>query len=153
MWSPTVTSDELYHHGILGMKWGVRRYQNPDGTLTAKGRKHLGIQQSAADYAKKQARRATLNAEDYEKDIAANKKRYTGEKGYENWKKDTGEEGRDKYEYDLMYMQIDEIVARDYRKEAQKWMSKADKFMNTPVSELSKADFKEAKKYAKMNKK
>jgi hypothetical protein len=32
-------SDELYHHGILGMKWGIRRYQNKDGSLTPAGKK------------------------------------------------------------------------------------------------------------------
>ena len=32
----------IEHHGIKGQKWGVRRYQNPDGTLTPLGRKKLG---------------------------------------------------------------------------------------------------------------
>ena len=30
---------ELYHHGIKGMKWGIRKYQNEDGSLTAEGEK------------------------------------------------------------------------------------------------------------------
>ena len=36
------TEDFLEHHGILGMKWGIRRYQNKDGSLTAAGRKRYG---------------------------------------------------------------------------------------------------------------
>ena len=33
--------DCLYHHGVKGQRWGVRRYQNPDGSLTALGKKRL----------------------------------------------------------------------------------------------------------------
>lgn len=33
----------LAHHGIKGQKWGIRNYQNPDGTLTNKGRKRYGV--------------------------------------------------------------------------------------------------------------
>lgn len=35
-------SSELYHYGIMGQKWGIRRYQNEDGSLTPEGKKRYG---------------------------------------------------------------------------------------------------------------
>lgn len=37
----TTYETELQHHGILGMKWGIRRFQNKDGSLTPQGKQHL----------------------------------------------------------------------------------------------------------------
>lgn len=34
--------DEIYHHGVKGQRWGERRWQNPDGSLTPEGRRHYG---------------------------------------------------------------------------------------------------------------
>ena len=40
----------LEHHGILGMKWGVRRYQNKDGSLTSAGRKRYATDVTGSGY-------------------------------------------------------------------------------------------------------
>ena len=45
--------NELYHHGIKGQKWGVRRYQNPDGSLTLAGKKRaLKVQNDYTELSK-----------------------------------------------------------------------------------------------------
>lgn len=49
---------ELYHHGIKGQKWGVRRFQNPDGSYTKAGlnRRNDGVPRSTERTAKKDAK-------------------------------------------------------------------------------------------------
>lgn len=58
----------LQHHGILGMKWGVRRYQNKDGSLTAKGRARMKTNYESAhdDYVKAHSKKYVRSMSDAE---------------------------------------------------------------------------------------
>ena len=55
--------NELYHYGILGMKWGVRRYQNRDGSLTVEGKKRYD-RDIAENLAKKKDSRIDTSSPD-----------------------------------------------------------------------------------------
>ena len=50
----------LAHHGVKGQRWGVRRFQNPDGSLTEKGKRRIKTLQGKSD--KLDAKKAKLNS-------------------------------------------------------------------------------------------
>lgn len=59
------SSPSLSHHGILGMKWGIRRFENPDGTLTPEGKRRYGSSENFrnSDYYKKYQAKNTSKVE------------------------------------------------------------------------------------------
>ena len=60
-----MSSNELTHHGIKGMRWGVRRYQNKDGSLTPAGEKRKS-ESLHEDYIKSHTRKSSKSMSDAE---------------------------------------------------------------------------------------
>lgn len=68
---------ELYHHGIKGQKWGVRRFQNEDGSLTAAGRQRYGSAKESDDAIRKRIKEGK-GSWDETQDVR-------NTKGYQRW--------------------------------------------------------------------
>lgn len=80
-------NNELYHYGILGMKWGVRRYQNKDGTLTNLGKKRKQ-EDIHEDYARAHSKKSIKSMSDAE--LRNRNNRLQMERQYQTLTKKTG---------------------------------------------------------------
>lgn len=77
-YSTPARPDEIYHHGVLGQKWGVRRYQNVDGTLTDAGKKRYGSSEgfkSSGSIKKSGRSKKSSNSSDQKKGLSDNQKK------------------------------------------------------------------------------
>lgn len=80
-------NNSLSHWGIKGMKWGKRRYQNPDGTLTAEGKKRYG-DDSHEDYRRAHEKKSVSQMSD--KELQARNNRLQMEQNYQRLTQKTG---------------------------------------------------------------
>lgn len=106
-------NDELYHHGILGQKWGVRRYQNPDGSLTPEGRKRYlksdgSLTEEGKKYFSKKPSRAMKKA--YKERINDSLNNYYESEAFDHFRKEIGK--RESEQEDEYYEHEDEFYTK-----------------------------------------
>lgn len=111
----------LAHHGIKGQKWGVRRYQNSDGTLTEEGRKRYSEVTDYGKTGKSIPKGSTLYRVSIDKDDKTfDNKKYVSTSEYDNalWEDYMVDayKNRGKDVYSVKYKTVDEIKVADERR-------------------------------------
>lgn len=134
------SSSELYHHGIKGQKWGVRRYQNPDGSLTEAGKKRYA-KSSEADSMTKEAKKRNTVAKQFENEGFTPSKRNPNI-FYEKVSKDYKP---DKYhstlEIDASYLKEDHVSAKELADAAKSVRGKTESMVNDAVDKIVKEKY------------
>ena len=164
--------NELYHHGITGMKWGVRRYQNKDGSLTNAGKRRYGTK---ANFEKVQAAKKAAAKANSKQAIARRKANERTASEVAKYRKKAGIKGekpedtkpkkptvKDMSDEELMAVINRKRLEQQYTQLNPEKVSMGKKFMNSlkddiliPTAKQVGRDFaiKKAKDYLGLNEK
>lgn len=152
----------LMHHGIKGQRWGVRRYQNPDGTLTSAGKRRKKVLSEASNIAKNNADRLSNEATRLKENNKGLHERYDGADGWKKYAEDAyGTTNPKDYNLtakdfkrwmsgelksNLVYSDThDKLAISEYEKAAKKWMNLANDLSSVEVASASKQAIRDAK--------
>jgi hypothetical protein len=156
-----VCSDELKHHGISGQKWGVRRFQNEDGTYTEEGKKRYSSIKSAADAIKRESDYEMAEAQNARKEY--DKLKNSKMRSPEEWLNEGfGENWKDKkYMQDAWNIddpinfakksieserefELNQYLAKEQEhiNNAKEWIDARDSLMNKKISDFTDSQMK-----------
>ena len=157
-----MVSNYLMHHGVKGQKWGVRRYQNLDGSLTARGKKRVNIRNKALEKASSVAKQENSRVRDFEetynkfrsgqavrgKTIEGYEKQFYDLNGKELGDKIIRESGHNTYK-DMAFADLKENIKRG-KEHAKQFDDIYKKMKDTPVDKMFTDEdyYKELKSYA-----